>query len=198
MRSILNILRPDKTIPIRFLAVGVVLTIGSLIAGLTIGLDYYFSSDLAKTAAEKTFRSVSEHINERVRSLDNQSANLINLFSHFPELNEYPSGKLDKRFLSLITGNMNQTPVLSVYVGFKSGNFIEIVNLNSSINARLALDACPEDSWAILRVETQNGKRIKTTAYMDSQFVIRRENLEQTDYIPQERPWLRKHSPLTT
>ena len=124
MKSILTILRPNQSISIRFLAVGIVLTIGTLIAGLTIGLDYYFSLELAKTAAEKTFRSVSEHINERVRALDNQSANLISLFSHFPELNQYPAEKLDKEFLSLITGCMNQTPVLSIYVGFKDGDFI--------------------------------------------------------------------------
>ncbi|WP_320007176.1 HD domain-containing phosphohydrolase [Maridesulfovibrio sp.] len=190
MKSILRILTSGKSIPIRFLAVGVVMVIGSLIAGLTIGLDYYFSLDLAKTAAEKTFRSISVNINERVRSLDNQSANLINLFSHFSELNEYPSGRLDKRALSLITGCMNQTPALSISVGFKNGNLIEIVNLNSSINAKLALDASPKEDWAIIRIETKNGKRIKTTAYMDHQFTVRRKKQEQTDYVPHERPWV--------
>ncbi|WP_415714539.1 HD domain-containing phosphohydrolase [Maridesulfovibrio sp.] len=189
MTSILDILRQRQTISIRLMAVGVVMVIGALIAGLAIGLDYYFSLDLAKTAAEKTFRSVSENVSERVRSLDNQSANLIKIFSQFPELKTYPHKNLDKRFLSLITGCMNQTPVLSVYTGFKNGDFIEIVNLESSINARLTLKAAPEDRWAILRTETKNGKRLMSTSYVDQKFVVRSETHKQTDYTPVERPW---------
>ncbi|WP_320170515.1 HD domain-containing phosphohydrolase [Maridesulfovibrio sp.] len=189
MTTISNIFRPKHSISIRFLAVGAVMTIGALIAGLAIGLDYYFNFDLAKTAAEKTFRSVSENISERVRSLDNQSANLIRILSQFSELEQYPPEKLDERFLSLITGCMKQTPVLSVYVGFKNGDFFEIVNLNSSINARLALNANPKDSWVVIRTETKDGKRVKHTVYMDENFIIRSQNKGQTDYTPYERPW---------
>ncbi len=192
MTSIFNTFRPKQFISIRLLAVGVVMAIGAIIAGLTIGLDYYFSLDLAKTAAEKTFRSISENISERVRSVDNQSANLITIFSQLPEFNEYPSQKLDKKSLSLITGCMNQAPVLSVYVGFKNGDFLEIVNLNSSINARLALDATPKDNWVVIRIETKQGERIKSTTYMDRLFTIRFEKQERTDYTPIERPWFRK------
>ena len=68
----------------------------------------------------------------------------------------------------------------------------EIANLSSSINARLALNATPQDRWAVIRVETRKGKRIKSTSYMNQQFVIRLKKTEQTNYTPLKRPWYAK------
>ncbi|WP_136797582.1 HD domain-containing phosphohydrolase [Desulfosediminicola ganghwensis] len=181
-----------KTLSIRTTVFGVFLFMSCLIAGLTLGLQHYFSKDLAQTAAESSFHILAEMINERVKALDSQSVNLVGVLSHFYELENFPGPEQELRAIKLFAGAMENAPsIYAVYIGYDTGELFEIINLESSDNVRGVFGAAQHDRWLALRFSSVNGVRKKTTVYLDSAFSVRFEKTENTDYDPRVRPWFK-------
>lgn len=172
---------------------GIFIVVAGLISSLVIGLQYYFSSELAEVAAENSFRAVSEKTRERILTLDSQSANLVGMLSHFNELEKFPEADQVRRSLPLLAGSMEYNPsIYAVYVGYESGEFFELVNLESSNIVRNSYGATPSDRWVIVKVTTVNGVREKTTIYLDSAFNVRADQRKPAVYDPRERPWFKE------
>ena len=175
---------------LRFTVLSVCLFVAMLTAGLSLGLQYHFSRGLAKTAAESSFRATAEKISERMHTLDTQSANLVGVLSFFPELTSYPVADAERRVLSLVAGAMEQNPSLySFYVGYESGDFFEIINLESSENVRAAYGAAPHDRWLIIRIKERGGERRENIVYLQQNFDVRTRRMGTTRYDPSKRPW---------
>ena len=181
-----------KTLSIRLTVLGIFIAVAGLTAGLSLGLQYYFSRDLARTAAESAFRTTSEKVGERIASLDRQSANMVGVLSHFNALANFPETIQERLSLPLLGGAMEQNPSLyAMYVGYSNGDFFEMVNLESGGNVRKAYAAAPHDRWVVVRVRTLNGIRVKTSSFLDSGFNKRIDREEVTDYDPRKRPWFK-------
>lgn len=179
----------DKTFSIRFTVFGVFLAVALSTAGLALGLQYYFSSNLAKTAAETSFRATSDKVSERVQDLDRQSANLVEVLSHFYDLETFPEPEQERSTLPLLRATMENNPNLySLYIGYDTGDFFEVINLESG-KIRKSLGAIPYDRWVIVKISNINGVRQKTTTFLDSSLNVRVENKAVATYDPRERPW---------
>lgn len=169
---------------------GVFIVVAGLTSGLILGLQYYFSCDLAEIAAENSFRTVSEKIGERIKALDSQSTNLVGMLSNFCELEKFSGPDQMHRSLPLLEGSMNQNPnIYAIYMGYNSGEFFELVNLESNDNVRKAYGAAPHDRWVVINISIVNGLREKTTLYMDSAFKVRTDTRNVAAYDPRKRPW---------
>ena len=185
--------KSGQTVSIRMTVLGVFLVVAGLTAGLSLGLQYFFSRDLAKAAAERSFRTTSEKVWERIQALDRQSANLVGVLGYFNELEKFPGPAQTRHSLPLLGGAMEQNPSLyAIYIGYDSGDFFELVNLESGGNVRNAYEAAPHDRWVLVKVVTVNGVRQKTMAFLNSSFELRTQKKETTDYDPRERPWFKK------
>lgn len=186
-------IKKRKTISIRMTVLGVFMVVAGLTSGLVLGLQYYFSCDLAEIAAENSFRTVSEKIGERIEALDSQSANLVGMLCNFYELEEFPKPGQMRRSLPLLGGSMDHNPsIYAIYVGYDSGDFFEVVNLESSDDVRKSYGAAPHDRWVVVKITTVNGSREKTIIYLDSAFNVRIDKRELTTYDPRKRPWFQK------
>ena len=183
-------MQTNRTFSIRLTVVSVFMLVALLTAGLSLGLQYYFSRDLAKTAAKRSFRTTAEKISERIQALDIQSANLVGILSYFPELRDFPDAEQRRSAISFLAGAMEQNPSLySIYVGYDTGSFFEIINLESGDNVRQAFSAAPHDRWVAIRIIEENGVRWKLSTYLDQNFIPRVDTREPTDYDPRKRPW---------
>ena len=181
-----------KTFSIRFTVLGVFIAVAGLTAGLSLGLQYYFSRDLAKSAAETSFRIMSEKVGEQIQALDAQSANLVGVLSHFTGLEKPPDPALNRRAVMLFGGAMEQNPNLyAVYTGYNTGEFFEVINLESSRNVRTAVAAAPQDRWFVIQITTDDGILVKTVYYLDPSFNVRISRRQPLDYDPRERPWFK-------
>ena len=179
-----------KTFSVRLTVISVFFLVACLTAGLSLGLQYYFSQGLAKTAAERSFRITAEKIGERVRTLDGQSANLVDILGYFSELKTFPTVENERNALSFLAGAMEQNPNLyAIYVGYDSGKFFEVINLESSDQVRKSFSAAPHDRWVVIRIVESNGARIKLSTYFDENLRPRVSKREITDYDPRKRPW---------
>ena len=179
-----------RTVSIRVTVLGVFMMVVGLTAGLSLYLQYYFSRDLAKTAAENSFLATSEKVGERIQALESQSANLVGVLGCLAELERYPGAEEERRLLALLSGMMDQNSnFYSIYVGYGTGNFFEIINLESSDNVRAAFSAAPNARWVLIKITGRDVARRKVTSYLDQHFTTRIQTLESTDYDPRLRPW---------
>ncbi len=182
--------KKKRTVSIRITVLGVFLVVVALTAGLSLYLQYYFSRDLAQTAAENSFLSTSEKVGERIQALDKQSADLVGVLGYLNELDQYPDAGGQQRVLSLLSGMMEQNPSFySMYVGYETGNFFEIINLESHDNVRRVFAAAPNDRWVLIKITEVDGARRKETSYLDQRFHPRIRTQASSDYDPRQRPW---------
>jgi len=179
-----------RTFSIRITVLGVFMVVVGLTAGLSLYLQFYFSRDLARTAAGNSFLSTSEKVGERIQALDKQSTNLVGVLSYLTELAQYPDAADEQRVLSLLSGMMEQNPnFYSIYVGYETGHFFEIINLESNDNVRGTFAAAPHDRWVLIKITDVDGTRRKETIYLDQHFATRIQTRTLTDYDPRQRPW---------
>lgn len=179
-----------NTVSIRLTVLSVFIIITGLTAAIALGLQYYFSGDLARTAAENTFRSMSEKVGQQMNALDNYSANLVDVLGNFHTLATFPDPEKVGRALPLLGAAMKNNPsIYAVYVGYANGDFFELINLESGKNVRKSFQATPQDSWVLIKITSVEGNRSKTSVYLDTAFKVRAERREATNYDPRKRPW---------
>jgi len=182
--------RKKKTFSFRVTVFGVFIFVSILISGMSLGIQHYFNRDLAKSAGKSTFYSMSKMINTRVKTLDNQSINILKILSRIHELHKFPSKVEETRALSILTASMTKSGnIYGIYVGYKTGDFFEIINLESSSNIRKKLGANLQDRWVLIKIITERGVRKKTYHYIGTDLKTRTTKTEITDYDPRDRPW---------
>lgn len=179
-----------NTVSIRLTVLGVFIIITGLTAAIALGLQYYFSGNLAKTAAKDTFRSMSEKVGQQMNALDNYSANLVDVLGNFHTLATFPDPEKESGALPLLGAAMKNNPsIYAVYVGYANGDFFELINLESGKYVRKSFQATPQDSWVLVKITSLEGNRSKASVYLDSNFKVRTARREDTDYDPRKRPW---------
>ncbi len=184
-----NILR-DKTVSLRVTVLSMFLLVVCITVSLVLGLQFYFSCDLAKTAAEKSFLGISEKVSERIHALDRQSANIVNMLGSIDSIEDFSDSFQNCVSLPLLSSAMKDAPnYYAVYIGCDNGDFFEVINLESSESVRREIGAAPVDRWVAIRIYKENGKRIKVTSFIDADMKVRFSTKEAGIYDPSTRPW---------
>lgn len=180
----------DKTVSIRLTVLALFVIVSCLIAGLALGLHFYFSRELAKTAAENAFVTAGEKVGERIRALHRQSANLVDILYRFERASTSVVGKDPQLFHGLLASAMEQNDSLyAIYYSYSNGDFVECINLESSESVREELHAAPHDRWVAILIEERDGVRVKTSSYLDQNLKVRLREREESSYDPRQRPW---------
>ncbi|MDY6919382.1 MAG: transporter substrate-binding domain-containing protein [Pseudomonadota bacterium] len=173
---------------IRLTVVAVFAIATTLTALVAIGLQYYFSRDLAIDTARQRYQDSAESTRRFITHLDDKAQQLTRLLAQNPSLSQGDAPAPDnlRRFSNIMEDN----PLLyAIYLGFDNGDFYEVVNLNSSLIARRQLRATPQDRWLVIRVSGGGGDRQRHYDYYDADHQLRRSHAEPSDYEPRVRPW---------
>ncbi|WP_028581821.1 HD domain-containing phosphohydrolase [Desulfogranum japonicum] len=181
--------RQGRRFSIRVTVLGVVTLVAMLTAGVVLGLQYYFSSQWARQAAEGLCRTIGEKVSQRVHALDSESMNMVEMLSHLHELKKFPDAAQVSHLLPLLGGVIGQADhFYAMYAGYDNGDYFELVNLESTYT-RSAFQALPEDRWVQVTVRNKGAVREKISTYLDTAFRVRTEKQERTTYDPRNRPW---------
>lgn len=123
----------------------------------------------------------------KLTAAESQSANAVSILSEYPSLNDSTNEAIIRGLFSKV---LLQNPVFyGLYIGRANGDFYELINLEASQEALLAVQASPTDRWVVVRVSSQGGERFRFFEYYDEQFNLRFQRQELTDYDPRRRPW---------
>jgi HD-GYP domain-containing protein (c-di-GMP phosphodiesterase class II)/ABC-type amino acid transport substrate-binding protein len=172
---------------IRLTVVTVFLLATMLTAGLAIGLQYYFSQSMAKQAAADLYTTASDSIAAELRNIGIINANVIDLLADNPYLSERDA---EDTHLETFIRVLEKNPLYyGVYLGHSDGSFFEVINLDTSDQARRALRALPSDRWLVVTVDSGAEGRKRHFRYLDENLAIRVERSEPTEFEVTNRPW---------
>lgn len=179
-----------KTVSIRLTVISTFFIVSALTAGLAMGLQYHFSKDLAKQAAEKAFQKSSEIVGQRLFGLDKQNARLVEMLGKLKSLEHPPLPEQTHPELELLTNvMMNNENLYALYTGYENGDFFEFINLDSGEHVREKLGAGTQDKWAVIIITKKNGKRTKYLEFFDTNLKKSKTVTIPADYDPRDRPW---------
>jgi len=169
-----------------------------LLSSLALGLQYYFSLNLAHSAAERSFEYSADQARERLEKLDIQNASLVSALARYVDLiSQYDRAGSSIRadaylYLDLFTGIMGRNlHIRAIYVSHDGDDFIELIDLNSGRGLRESLGAGKDDRWALIEISKAIGAGMRKVTFFDQKLAMRDSRIEPTDYSPKTRPWFR-------
>jgi HD-GYP domain-containing protein (c-di-GMP phosphodiesterase class II)/ABC-type amino acid transport substrate-binding protein len=173
------------TIQLTVVAVFLFATI--LTAALAIGLQYYFGQSMAKQSATNLYSAASASITSEIVNINRVNTNIVDMLADNPVL---ANASQQPAHLRIFTRVLEKNPLYyGIYLGRSDGSFFEVVNLNTSDQARQALAAMPTDRWVIVTVNESTQGRIRRYQYLDKDLQLRVSRQEITDFDVSRRPW---------
>ncbi|WP_448247632.1 HD domain-containing phosphohydrolase [Thalassotalea agariperforans] len=157
-------------------------------ASIAIGLQYYFSENLAIESRVKLFNLTTQNTANYLKSINENAENTVRILSKSQEIIDKSSE--DKTALrSLLSQIIETNPLLyALYVGYDNGHFYEVINLKTSETVRQQYQAAISDRWLVIDIQD----KIKQTHYYDHNFKLRVTHTEKTNYNPKERVWFKQ------
>lgn len=169
---------------IRMTVVSVFVLATLLTAAMAIGLQYYFSQSIAREAAADLYTSAAQGIASELRGIGNTNGNIINLLADNPALAD--ADKNEAEMLEIFTQVLARNPLFyGIYVGTGDDRFFEVINLDTSEEARRRLLAVPADKWLVVSI--RDG--LRHFAYLDASLQTRTRRSETSDFAPSTRAW---------
>ena len=182
--------RPGKwRTTIRLTVVTVFIVATTTTAAVAIGLQYYFGQAMARESAARLYSASAGSIAVQLRALGAVDANVIDLLAENQAL---VNPAQEQAQLQIFSRVLEKNPLYyGVYLGRGDDSFMELINLESSEDARVQLQAEAADRWLVISLrDTPEGSQ-RHYRYLDSDLNTRRERSETSSFRPTERAWYR-------
>ncbi|WP_072680443.1 HD domain-containing phosphohydrolase [Arcobacter sp. LA11] len=158
---------------------------------MTLGLQYYFSKQLATDMVIKNVKNLSVNTDERLENMDNYSSELISILelsSGIDDLsNKFNSSKILKK---MAISMKNKEYIYAIYFGFSNGDFFELINLpNDNSNLKNRFEAKDNERWLGINIINIDNKTTEIKTFFEKDFKISRKIVGTTEYNPTKRPW---------
>ncbi|MFA5493242.1 MAG: HD domain-containing phosphohydrolase [Porticoccaceae bacterium] len=173
---------------IRVTVVGMFLVATTITAAVAIGLQYFFSRNLATESTLTVYQHAAASTSEHLDKVDAAATQAASLLAEYPGLTD--GGWVAAHTRRIFADTLSRTPLFyGIYIGFDNGDFFELVNLDTSVAVRNQLRAQPQDRWVVIEVRGEGERRRRWFHYHDADFNLRASREEATDYLANERPW---------
>ncbi len=184
--------RQGQTFSFKFTVVSALLFIAALTTSAAIGLQYYFSLELADEAAQSQFAQISEKVSQRIQTMDRDSYELTELLNQYPSLTKRAPTQGLHQAIPLLAQAMRLNPnVYAIYIGYENGDFYELINLDNTPDLRTRMQAEADDRWLVIRIEDTRFGRERIFEYYDESLTQRAIRREDSAYRANERPWFK-------
>jgi len=158
-----------------------------------IGIQYYFSEQMAKEATAKIFRQTADNITIRLRDKDMLSKEVLHQMEHHPAVNITVDQSIPMTTIRYFIHTLQRYPYMyAVYLGFKNGDFFEVVNMQINTTIRHHYKAPPHTRWSIIKIYNRSGTRIREFTFLDSRLQILGKRQESSSYLATTRPWYKE------
>ena len=158
------------------------------IVSSSIMLTQFISSKkLAKKVVNDSFLNVSYQTMLQLKEYNTKSRDIIDLFSLIEGTNELPIHNKRHKLLELFTKTIEHTPfAYSFYLGHKSGEFYQIINLNIKKGIKEELKSPKNARWIIVKI-LKDG--IKYEEFLDKKLNLISFRKTNSSYVPSSRSW---------
>jgi len=178
---------------IRLTVVSIFVFATLLTAGAAIGLQYYFSRQMAVDAALAQYRLSAARTRDYLSAIDTRASESAALLARYPNL--LHGKRINPEARSLFAEVMQRNPLFyAIYVAFPDGSLYQLVNLDSEPAVRNLLKAMPQDRWAVIRLSRERHGRFRNVDYYNAAFEKRSTQRERSEYDPRDRTWFKQAS----
>ncbi len=165
-----------------------------IIAASLLGLQYYFSQELAMSAAHKSFTQTAHTITQYLESRDAFSKNILNLAEQYPDLLLTPSSHKNPKTIKRFAHIIQKTPTIyAMYIGHKNGDLFEVINMQLSTKLYKHFKAPANTRWTSIRIFQDNvnkgGKSTRLFDFYNKDFTLIHSRSDQLVYQANKRPW---------
>ncbi|MBF9002930.1 HD domain-containing phosphohydrolase [Vibrio nitrifigilis] len=175
---------------IRLTVLSLFIMLTTLVVAVALCLQFYFSQSLAKDAARGLFNHTAQNVSEKIANIDSESSAIALLLSEFPDVDSREEDHNIRPIISVMAQAMRQRSYLhGIYIGYKNGDFYELINLNTVRQLSSNLDADVNDRWTIVKIQNTDKGRIQYQYYYDDQFNLTHQSQLPSQYFANVRPW---------
>ena len=166
-----------------------------LIAASLLGLQYYFSQQLAMSATHKNFVQTARQVTQHIQAGDAVSKNMIYLTELYPGLSLAPTDSRLRDTIKRFAINMQRSVnIYAMYIGHPNGDFFEVVNMDSSAVLHAHFKAPPKTRWTIIKIFDSPQDRVRQFDYLDDALSLISTRSESSEYLANERSWFKQAS----
>ncbi|QOL24934.1 transporter substrate-binding domain-containing protein [Thalassotalea sp. LPB0316] len=180
-----------KKITFRITLVGLCTMIASVTTIAALGLQYYFSKQLAIDASQVLTKQITQQIETSVKTMDDNASNVVSVVAKYSTLLVEGNAVKDKADSVLVDILNNNNNFYAMYYGFENGDFYEIINLETNESVRDQLGASYQDRYVRIWIFDSDQGRIKRTDYLDANLKARLTRVESSDYYATTRHWFK-------
>lgn len=173
---------------IRLAVLTVFILANVLIAAIALGLQYYFSKQMATDSAFSYYDSTASQTADYLLNIDQQATLSTSSLARIPAL--VVDDDIGQSTQQLFAQVIQSSPSFySAFVGFDNGDLYQLINLAVNNEVRRNLNAAPSDRWLVVNVTSVDGQRTRRTSYFDQDFNLRVSHAAPSDYDVRTRPW---------
>lgn len=165
-----------------------------LISTSLLGLQYYFSKQMAISAAYNSFTQTAQKITQHIQFRDTLTKNMLNLTELYPDLTLPPMAPQHDETIRRFALNMQRsTNIYAMYIGHENGDFLEVINMDISSKLKKHFNAPDNTRWTIIRIidspDTKNDDRIRQFDFYDTHLKQLSSRSDDSAYLANKRPW---------
>ena len=164
-----------------------------MIALALIGLQYYFSKQMAREAVSKTFHQTAHKIALTLKDEDRLSKEVLYQIEHHPAIDIKVDRSLPihtvKHFIHTLKRYEN---MYAIYLGFDNGDFFEVINMNLNPHMHTHYQAPKQTRWSIIKIYNQGENRVREFIFLDDNLTILGKRVEDSIYTVITRPWYKE------
>ena len=160
------------------------------LAAALVGIQYYFSEQMAKEATARIFRQTADNITIQLRAKDTLSKEILHQIEHHPAVNITVDQTIPLTTVQYFVHTLQRYPnMYAIYLGFKNGDFFEVVNMKINTTIHSHYKAPPRTRWSIIKIYNRSGERIREFIFLDKRLHILDRREENSSYLTITRPW---------
>jgi HD-GYP domain-containing protein (c-di-GMP phosphodiesterase class II) len=143
-------------------------------------------------SAKSMFSDVVRHLSRDLQAFFDRVGSLCEVASASPGLDDPAvSGDIAndrvRFFMAILEKNKS---ICSLYLGFKNGDFLQVISLANAPHMRQAYQSLPEAATLTRTIVRENGRRTQRWMFYDAANALVEERVEEdVAYDPRHRPW---------
>ena len=167
-----------------------ILLVVGVVAVSLLGLQYYFSQQLAKSAVEKSFTQTVDKLTQLIQTADTMNKNRLYLTEHYSGLTLHPTDPRHIQTVKRFADSMQrQDNIYAMYIGHPNGDLFEVINMQGSSKLHRHFKAPDKTRWTVIQIFDSVKGRVQKFDYYDDGFILLTSRKESTDYRANTRPW---------
>jgi len=158
-----------------------------------LAIQYYFSHTMVLELTQKRFSHLAKQTSIVIDERNRQAEDIVSILGHTPAIRQIDSNRTIQDLLRLFIDPIQKNnTIYAIYVGYPSGEYFEVVNINHSKAVAEMFKAPPGARWDIEHIVYREGKGYRSAQYYDADLKRISQVNEETEYDPRKRPWYRQ------